>query len=127
MGLGKWASKVVGTFRRRPPRKEDFYITTLKSVRQQTVEQGKVGFPETLKQVHDEDPTADEKMIQRVYTHSVNQIDTDEDMMDPDAYFQLMEYEELQQARESSRTALNFAILALGVSTLVSAGAIING
>ena len=105
---------------------DDFYITTLKYIRKQTLNQSTVDHPETLRYVLDECPTATEPMITRIYNHSVHD-HGHWSTMTPDAYFQLMEYEELHQARESSKTALLFAILALVVSTLVGVGAIING
>ena len=107
-------------------KKDDFYITTLKFVRQKTVENGGINdSTEATNYVRDMHPTVDETMIFRAYLSTRESTGDGRDMMTSEAYFRLMAYEDLQQARESSMDAMIVAIGALLISSMIGITSIV--
>jgi len=120
--------------------KDDFYITLLKYVREKTVKGERVDYTEAEKHVVDIHGAINEGVLQRVFVESVeeptgftrgntlNNRLLEEGcplMMSLESYFQLLEHEEMEQARSSSKWALRVAIVAILITLGVSAASFI--
>ena len=103
-------------------RKDDFYITALKYARQEMRETGQVDFNTALEYVGGKHSEINEDAIRDMCNHALRGLAGGGWTLSPGAYFQLLEHEELQEARQASSRALIVAISAF----LVSSAAVIT-
>ena len=97
--------------------KDDFYITALKYARQKTRETGQVDFNTALRHVHSNHDEINEDAVRDVCNYALRGLPSGGWAMALEAYFQLLEHEELQEARQASSRALIVAIAAFFVSS----------
>ena len=103
-------------------KKDDVYITLLKYARKETREKGQIDLDKALKYLYLEHPKVNEGAIKNFCHQALRGLPDGTFALQPGAYFQLLEHEELQEARQASHKALIVAILAV----LVSSGAVIT-
>ncbi len=106
-------------------KKDDFYITTLKYMRETTVAGAPLDVDAAVDHVKKINPDAPDNMIRSAYSETRNQ---NSNGISVNAYFQVLEYEELQQARKAAQDANDSSIkafrLAFGALVVSSALAI---
>jgi len=111
-------------------KKDDVFIAVLKYMRQETIEGRALGnYDGGVDHIHAAYPTIDREIIRFLFSHGGES----RTYLAPDAYFQLMEHEELQEARlasaaahQASRTALKVAVGALVISAVIGIASIIT-
>ena len=80
-------------------KKDDVFIAVLKYMRQETIEGRALGnYDGGVDHIHAAYPTIDREIIRFLFSHGGE----GRTYLAPDAYFQLMEHEELQEARLAS-------------------------
>ena len=110
-------------------KKDDYYITFLKYVHRAIGEGRTVEYPDVWPHVQGIHPTVSEEAFQRAFLSAtepvvgeghINLLDNlkcgNHMVLTLEAYFHLLEHEELEQARSSSTTALRVAIAAIVIT-----------
>jgi len=98
---------------------EDIYIDLLRYGSEHLVDG--VTIPEVMAHVREFQPESrlveSENSFKSTFTHVFHPIwETDRYVLSMDGYFNLLEYDELQEARQSSRNALRVAVWAIAIS-----------
>ena len=113
--------------------KDDFYITILKYASQRMGEGGTVHLKEVIDHVRAAHPKVNEEAIERACFGALERLEGFDEgykrlianerahILEWDAYFQLLEYTELQEARRSSTNAMRMATVAIVISTIFAA------
>jgi len=103
--------------------KEDFHITLLKYGRERVNGSEPVYYPDAKAYVKSKHPELSDMSFRNAFTVAFVASELPEDgqrhqamALRLESYFQLLEYEELQEARKSSRNALRVAIGAICIS-----------
>ena len=110
-------------FRNKP---DDYYITFLKYAREKIREQAPIEFSDVFNYVHTKNPEVEELPFKRTYLGAMETVShlgraPHEDditsgtpmVLKMEAYFHLLEHEELQDARKASRNAMYIALAAI--------------
>ncbi len=119
-------------------KKEDYYITLLKYARENmVVGEGEVDYPAVFEHVRSLHSQVSEQAFKRTFLQAVVTViyqgrEAHEDdiasgtplVLSLDAYFHLLEHEELQEARRASLNALIMATLALVISAGLASASI---
>lgn len=111
-------------------KRDDVFIAVMKYMRQETIQGRDLGdYSKGIDHIHVAYSTIDKTIIRNLFQHAGE----GRSYLAPDAYFQLMEHEELQEARLSSAAAnqaslkaYNVAIGALVISSAIGIAGIIN-
>ncbi|MBL4613442.1 MAG: hypothetical protein JKY27_01005 [Magnetovibrio sp.] len=106
-------------------KKDDAYIGLIKFIKTETEQTGLIDFSKAKKfmttQYQGFNEHAAEEMLRQITLRASQTGGGSMYVLSSQAYFHLLEYEELEQARSSSKTALWFATAALAVSITVGA------
>lgn len=116
-----------------------FYITLLEYIRDKNALGESVNYNETKAYVQDIHSEVSDEAFLRVFFNNLGEALSDYGhghsvqierntpfVLTKDAYFQLLEHQELQEARQSSRRAHYTAIFAIGISIAVGAWQIVK-
>ena len=115
---------------------DDFYITTLKYGRSALSKSADVNYNEVRRHVKSIHPDIEDKVFEKIFWSAFERLEYFEGRyadliknntphaLNIEAYFHLLEHEELGEARTSSRNALMVAIAAISISTVTAAASI---
>ena len=102
-------------------KKDDVYITLFKYCRQQMSQNGLINRDEAVKHAVNKNPGVSERAIRSLCSAVLSPVPGStkdgERILATGAYFNLLEHEELHDARQASNWARMLAIAALGVPT----------